>query len=210
MDDDDRDDSRGGFLRLERGRRQPHPNIVYIISDDQGWKGVGYHGSDIKTTNIDILAQGGARLEQFYAQPMCTLTVAAVMTGRYPFRYGLQIAIPSAHPYRLPTDEWLLPQALKEASYETVLIGKWHMGHADRKYWPRQRGLDHRYGPLFGEIDYFSHEQHGVRRSPGPWPRVSPLCPAVAGRESPSGAHRAGSERPKTRRRRSSWICRHL
>ena len=54
-------------------------------------------GSDIKTTNIDTLAQGGARLEQFYAQPMCTLTVAAVMTGRYPFRYGLQIAIPSAH-----------------------------------------------------------------------------------------------------------------
>ena len=49
----------------------------------------------IWTTNIDTLAQGGARLEQFYAQSMCTLTVAAAMTGRYPFRYGLQIAIPS-------------------------------------------------------------------------------------------------------------------
>ena len=86
----------------------PNPNIVYIISDDQGWKDVGYRASDIKTTNIDTLAQGGARLEQFYAQPMCTLTLAAVMRGRYPFRYGLQIAIPTAHPYRLPTDEWLL------------------------------------------------------------------------------------------------------
>jgi len=46
MDDDDRDDRRGGFLRLERGRRQSHPNIVYIISDDQGWTDVGYYGSD--------------------------------------------------------------------------------------------------------------------------------------------------------------------
>ncbi len=56
----------------------------------------------------------------------------------------------------------------------------------------------------------FTHEQHGARRSPGRWPRVSPPCPAVAGCESPSGGHRGGSERPKTGRGRSSWICRHL
>jgi arylsulfatase A-like enzyme len=98
------------------------PNIVYIISDDQGWKDVGYHGSDIKTPNIDALAAGGARLEQFYAQPMCTPTRAALMTGRYPFRYGLQTAvIPSSHTWGLPTDEWLLPQALKDAGYETAI-----------------------------------------------------------------------------------------
>jgi arylsulfatase A-like enzyme len=138
------------------------PNIVVIISDDQGWKDVGYHGSDIKTPNIDALAAGGARLEQFYAQPMCSPTRAALMTGRYPFRYGLQIAIGSAHTYGLPTDERLLPQALKEAGYETVLIGKWHLGHADRKYWPLERGFDHHYGPLLGEIDHFTHKQHGV------------------------------------------------
>jgi arylsulfatase A-like enzyme len=48
----------------------PRPNIVYIVADDQGWKDVGFHGSDIKTPNIDRLARGGARLEQFYAQPM--------------------------------------------------------------------------------------------------------------------------------------------
>src|ERR1700753_4400600 len=67
----------------------PNPNIVYIIADDLGWKDVGYHGSDIKTPNIDKLAAGGARLEQFYAQPMCTPTRAALMTGRYPLRYWL-------------------------------------------------------------------------------------------------------------------------
>jgi arylsulfatase A-like enzyme len=57
------------------------PNIVYIMSDDEGWKDVGFHGSDIKTPNIDQLARGGARLEQFYAQPMCTPSRAALMTG---------------------------------------------------------------------------------------------------------------------------------
>jgi len=94
---------------------------------------------------------------------MCTPTRACVMTGRYPFRYGLQTAvIPSAHTYGLPTDEWLLPQALKEVGYKTAIIGKWHLGHADRKYWPRQRGFDHQYGPMIGELDYFTHEQHGV------------------------------------------------
>jgi len=139
------------------------PNILYIVADDLGWKDVGFHGSDIKTPNIDALAAGGARLEQFYAQPMCTPTRAALMTGRYPLRYGLQtLVIPSAHTYGLPTDEWLLPQALKEAGYQTAIIGKWHLGHGDRKYWPRQRGFDYQYGPLIGEIDYFTHEQHHV------------------------------------------------
>jgi arylsulfatase A-like enzyme len=137
------------------------PNIVYILSDDQGWKDIGYHGSDIKTPNIDKLAAEGARLEQFYAQPMCTPTRAALMTGRYPFRYGLQTAvIPASYTYGLPTDEWLLPQALKDAGYDTAIIGKWHLGHGDPKYWPRQRGFDYQYGPLVGEIDYFTHKEH--------------------------------------------------
>jgi arylsulfatase A-like enzyme len=139
------------------------PNILYIVADDLGWKDVGYHGSDIKTPTIDQLASTGARLDQFYAQPMCTPTRAALMTGRYPFRYGLQtLVILSAHSYGLPTDEWLLPQALKEAGYSTAIIGKWHLGHGDPKYWPQQRGFDHQYGPLIGELDYFTHEQHHV------------------------------------------------
>jgi arylsulfatase A-like enzyme len=139
------------------------PNILHIVADDLGWKDVGFHGSDIKTPNIDKLAATGVRLEQFYTQPFCTPTRAAIMTGRYPFRYGLQTAvIPSSHTYGLATDEWLLPQALKEAGYTTAIIGKCHLGHADKKYWPRQRGFDYQYGPLIGEIDYYTHQQHGV------------------------------------------------
>jgi len=152
-----------GWLPLAAAQPTPsRPHIIYILSDDQGWKDVGFHGSDIKTPNIDQLAQGGARLEQFYAQPMCTPSRAALMTGRYPFRYGLQTAvIPSASKYGLATDELLLPRLLKEAGYTTAIIGKWHLGHGDRKYWPRQRGFDYQYGPVLGEIDYFSHSAHG-------------------------------------------------
>jgi len=138
------------------------PNILYIVADDLGWKDVGFHGSDIRTPTLDALAAEGAKLDQFYAQPMCTPTRASIMTGRYPMRYGLQTAvIPQGHTYGLATDEWLLPQALKDVGYETAIVGKWHLGHADQKYWPRQRGFDHAYGPLIGEIDYFTHKVDG-------------------------------------------------
>ena len=140
-----------GQLEAAGAQSSTRPNIVYIVADDLGWKDVGFHGSDIKTPTIDKLAREGARLEQFYVQPMCTPTRAALMTGRYPFRYGLQtLVIPTPGKYGLPTDEWLLPQALKEAGYRTAMVGKWHLGHADRKYWPRQRGFDYHYGAADG------------------------------------------------------------
>jgi arylsulfatase A-like enzyme len=152
-----------GLLPTIPAMAQAKPNIVFILADDLGWKDVGYHGSDIKTPNIDELAQTGARFEQFYAQQICTPSRAALMTGRYPLRYGLQMAvIPSAGRYGLAIDEWLLPQALKQAGYQTAIVGKWHLGHIDRKYWPSQRGFDYSYGPLIGEIDHFKHTSHGV------------------------------------------------
>lgn len=139
------------------------PNIVYIVADDLGWADVGFHGSDIATPHLDRLAAEGAPLDQFYAQPMCTPTRAALMTGRYPLRYGLQTGvIPGAGAYGLPTDEYLLPQLLKDAGYRTAMVGKWHLGHAKAEYWPRQRGFDSFYGALVGEIDHFKHASHGV------------------------------------------------
>ncbi|MBV8276746.1 MAG: arylsulfatase [Verrucomicrobia bacterium] len=140
------------------------PNILHIVADDLGWKDVGFNGcTDIKTPNLDKLAAEGAKFTQFYVQPMCTPTRAALMTGRYPFRYGLQtIVIPTAAGYGLDTSEWLMPQCLKEAGYKTAIIGKWHLGHADKKYWPKQRGFDYQYGAMIGELDYFTHDEHGV------------------------------------------------
>lgn len=140
------------------------PHIIHIVADDLGWKDVGFNGcTDIQTPHLDALAAGGARFAQFYVQPMCTPTRAALLTGRYPFRYGLQTAvIPSVADYGLDTTEWLLPQCLREAGYRTAIIGKWHLGHADKKYWPKQRGFDYQYGAMIGEIDYFTHDEQGV------------------------------------------------
>jgi len=140
------------------------PNIVHIVADDLGWRDVGFNGcTDIKTPNIDRLAAEGAKFTQFYVQPMCTPTRACLMTGRYPFRYGLQtMVIPSVSAYGLDTTEWLMPECLKEAGYKTAIIGKWHLGHADKKWWPKQRGFDYQYGAMIGELDYFTHDEHGV------------------------------------------------
>ncbi len=142
----------------------PRPHIVYIIADDLGFADVGFHGSDIKTPVLDRLAAEGMKLSSFYTLPLCTPTRAALMTGRYPMRYGLQTgAIPSGATYGLATDETLLPQILKSAGYRTALIGKWHLGHAKQDYWPRQRGFDYFYGALVGEIDHFKLESHGAK-----------------------------------------------
>ena len=140
------------------------PTVVHIVADDLGWKDVGFNGAtDLRTPNLDALAAGGARFTQFYTQSMCTPTRAALMTGRYPFRYGLQtIVIPGPANYGLDPTEYLMPQCLKDAGYTTAIIGKWHLGHADFKYWPKQRGFDYQYGAMIGELDYFTHSDAGV------------------------------------------------
>ncbi len=137
------------------GAAQP-PHIVYILADDLGWKDVGYHGSPIRTPNLDKLAQGGARLEKFYTLPHSTQTRAALMTGRYPMRYGLQtLSILPWSRYGLPADERMLPQVLKEAGYRTAMLGKWQLGHFKKEFWPTRRGFDSFYGSFNGEVDYF-------------------------------------------------------
>ena len=148
----------------QRSLAASKPNIVHIVADDLGWKDVGFNGAtDIKTPNIDALAKGGAKFSQFYVQNMCTPTRAALMTGRYPIRYGLQtIVIPGPANYGLDTTEYLMPQCLKDAGYKTAIIGKWHLGHADLKYWPKQRGFDYQYGAMIGELDYNTHSDAGV------------------------------------------------
>jgi arylsulfatase A-like enzyme len=132
------------------------PHIVYILADDLGWKDVGFHGSPIRTPALDRLAHDGVRLERFYTTGSSTQTRAALMTGRYPMRYGLQtLSIQPWNHFGLPLEERLLPQALKDAGYRTVMLGKWQLGHAKRDFWPTRRGFDAFYGSLCGGIDYF-------------------------------------------------------
>ena len=112
------------------------PNIVHIVADDSRLEGCRLQRLPTSRRRTSTRSpRTGAKFTQFYVQPMCTPTRAALMTGRYPFRYGLQtVVIPAPASYGLDTNEWLLPQCLKEAGYKTAIIGKWHLGHADTKY----------------------------------------------------------------------------
>jgi arylsulfatase A-like enzyme len=138
------------------------PNIVFILADDLGSYDVSWRGSEIKTPNLDALCARGAKLENFYVQPVCSPTRASLMTGRYPMRYGLQVGVirPWSE-FGLPLNERMLPQALKEAGYNTFICGKWHLGAFDKAYWPNARGFDHWYGHLQGALDYFTHIREG-------------------------------------------------
>jgi arylsulfatase A-like enzyme len=152
-----------GVVIVVAARGADKPNLVFIMADDLGNADLGYRGAEIKTPNIDRLATAGVRCESFYGMPVCTPSRAALMTGRYPIRHGLQtLVIFPSHGYGLPTDERTLPQALKAAGYQTYMVGKWHLGHADRKFWPQNRGFDHFYGNLVGEVDYFTKERGGL------------------------------------------------
>jgi arylsulfatase A-like enzyme len=147
-------------LRVAVAVERPH--IVLMMADDLGWGDVGYHGGKIKTPNIDALAKRGARLNQFYVQPICSPTRASLMTGRYPMRYGMQCGVirPWAR-HGLPLEERMLSQALREAGYLTAICGKWHLGHQAPEQLPTRRGFARQYGHYNGALDYFTHIRDG-------------------------------------------------
>jgi len=157
--------------------KPPRPHIVLLLADDLGWGDVGFHGSTIATPSIDALARRGVQLDQFYVQPLCTPTRAALLTGRYPMRLGLQVGVvrPWAD-HGLPLDERTMANALREVGYATAIFGKWHLGHAASAYLPTRRGFDRQYGHYNGALDYFTHIRDGgfdwhkddkVNRDPG-------------------------------------------
>ena len=132
------------------------PNVIIMLADDLGWADVGYHGGDIDTPNLDRLAAEGVQLDRFYTTPICSPTRAALMTGRNPIRLGVAYAVilpwsnNGIHP-----DERFLPEAFLDAGYQTAMVGKWHLGHAQQTYHPNQRGFEHFYGHLHTEVGYF-------------------------------------------------------
>jgi arylsulfatase A-like enzyme len=139
------------------------PHVVFLLADDLGRADVGFMGArQTKTPHLDALAQAGAVLDAFYVQPLCSPTRAALLTGRYPMRHGLQAGVvrPWAQ-YGLPLEERTLPQALREAGYATAIVGKWHLGHCAHAYLPTQRGFEHQYGHYNGALDYFTHLREG-------------------------------------------------
>ena len=109
---------------------QRSPNIVLIFCDDLGWADVGCFGArGAKTPAIDKLAREGTRFTSFYvAQPVCSASRAALLTGCYPNRLGIHGALGPNDRRGLSTNEITLARLLKKQGYATALFGKWHLG----------------------------------------------------------------------------------
>lgn len=138
------------------------PNVIVILSDDQGWADIGYNNPKVYSPHLDRLAAGGATFTRHYVMPQCTSTRVALMTGRYPGRFGPQAQQANnapAFPLGTPT----LASLFKEAGYETFLCGKWHLGSTP-EHGPRKFGFDHSYGSLAGAVGMYDH-----RYSKGPY-----------------------------------------
>jgi arylsulfatase A-like enzyme len=131
------------------------PNVVVILSDDQGWGDLSVHGNtNISTPNIDSLARDGALFERFFVCPVCSPTRAEFLTGRYHPRGGVWST--STGGERLDLDESTLGDMFKAAGYATGAFGKWHNG-AQFPYHPNARGFDEYYGFCSGHWgEYFN------------------------------------------------------
>ncbi len=121
----------------------PLPNIVLIFMDDMGYADIGAYGATgYKTPNLDKLAAQGMRFTNFYsAQPICTASRAAIMTGCYPNRVGLTGALQPNSKVGLNKDEETVAELLKKQNYKTSIIGKWHLGDSEA-FLPLQHGFD--------------------------------------------------------------------
>lgn len=156
------------------------PNILLIVSDDQGYNDLGQLGNGIITPALDRLAKEGTRLTNFYvAWPACTPSRASLLTGRYPQRNGIYDMIRNEAPdygHRYTPEEYavtferiggmderevILPAVLRPAGYKSGIYGKWDLGALQRML-PTSRGFDDFYGFVNTGIDYFTHERYGV------------------------------------------------
>ena len=148
-------------------QRSARPNIIVILTDDQGYGDLSSYGAkDLKTPHLDALMAAGARMNNFYANcPVCSPTRAALLTGRYPDMVGVPGVIRthkrSNWGHMIP-EATLLPKLLKPAGYHTAIVGKWHLG-LEAPNTPIPRGFDHFHGYL-GDMmdDYYKHRRHGI------------------------------------------------
>lgn len=159
------------FLSLpcfsQRTPKAEKPNILVILTDDQGYHDVSYYGTqDIRTPVMDQIAREGMRFDNFYANcPVCSPTRAALLTGRYQDQVGVPGVI-RTHAENswgyLDTNAQLLPTLLKKAGYHTAIIGKWHLG-LESPNTPNERGFDYFHGWL-GDMmdDYVAKRRHDI------------------------------------------------
>jgi len=129
--------------------------VIVILTDDQGWGDLSFHGNtNLSTQHLDWLARSGARFDRFFVCPVCAPTRAEFLTGRFHLRTGVTGV--SLGRERLNLDEWTIAQDFRAAGYATACFGKWHNG-TQYPYHPNARGFDEFYGFCSGHWgDYFS------------------------------------------------------
>lgn len=147
----------GAMSQTGRGHK---PNVIVIVSDDQGAADAGCYGAtDLLTPNINSIAKQGVRFTQFYAgAPVCSPSRATLMTGRYPVRAGLT-GNASSEPGgkdAMPGEQVTLAEMFKAAGYTTAHIGKWHLGFT-KETMPNAQGFDYSFGHMGSCIDNYSH-----------------------------------------------------
>ncbi len=131
------------------------PNVVMIVTDDQGWADIGYHNPKVYSPRLDALAAKSVRFTQHYVMPQCTPTRVALLTGRYPSRFGPN-ALEASNAPALPAGTRTLATLLQAAGYATFLCGKWHLG-SEAANGPAAFGFDHSYGSLAGACGMYDH-----------------------------------------------------
>jgi len=140
------------------------PNLVFILVDDMGYNDF-YTSSDMSGawSNVQqLMGERCVKIDHYYTQPICTPTRGAFMSGRYPVRLGLQHAvIAGAQNYGLPLDDVTLADKLHAAGYNTIGVGKWHLGMYNNASTPTRRGFNHYFGYYNGAEDYYTHEVGG-------------------------------------------------
>ncbi len=139
------------------------PNIVLIMTDDQGYQDVGAFGSpDIETPNLDQMATEGVKFTNYYsAQPICSASRAGILTGCYPNRLGIHNALMPHSKIGLNPDETTIADMLKANGYKTGIFGKWHLGD-NPEFIPNKQGFDEYFGILFSNDMWPFHPQQGT------------------------------------------------
>ncbi len=137
------------------------PNIILIMADDLGYGDISCYGSTkIRTPNIDALAGGGMKFTDYHSNcPVCSPTRAALLTGRYQQRCGIEGVIYAKGPTRqtgMALEEITFGEALKKCGYATGIFGKWHLGY-NVEFNPARQGFDEFIGYVSGNVDYHSH-----------------------------------------------------
>lgn len=144
-----------------RSRAMGRPNIILIMADDLGYGDIGCYGSTkIKTPNIDALAKGGMKFTDYHSNcPVCSPTRAALLTGRYQQRSGIEGVVYAKGPARqtgLALEQTTFAEVLKKRGYATALFGKWHLGY-NVEFNPARQGFDEFRGYVSGNVDFHSH-----------------------------------------------------